>query len=113
MAPARRGLAGDVLSPLASPGYPGGLRVSFKVADGPLQPDTYQFRIGTGLTDKSGNSLASAYVRHFTTAGVPPFVLENRSNDTFATATPLGTTGAGFAGSFSAGIPFAAGAGAF
>src|SRR5207302_733007 len=107
------GSADDVVYHLSSPGYTSGLSASFKISDGPLQPDSYQFTVGTGLTDKSGNQLVNPYVRHFTVANVSPFTLESRSNDTFGTATPLGTAGTGFAGSFTAGTPFAAGAGAF
>src|SRR5205814_1659477 len=55
----------------------------------PLQPGHYTLTLGTGLTDRAGNPLVQPYVRHFVTAGLAPFILENRSNDTLATATSL------------------------
>ena len=48
--------------------------------------------IDPGLTDRVGNPLAAPYVRTFAVAGVAPYILENRSNDSFATPTSLSTT---------------------
>ena len=84
------GTADDVLYTIASPSYSSGLTSGlYRVSDGPLQPGRYQLTVGTGLTDKSGNHLVNPYVRTFMLASVAPFVLENRSNNTFATATSL------------------------
>src|SRR5262249_8494810 len=85
---------------------------SYRITDGPLQPGTYRLTLKTGLTDKSGNPLAAPYVRTFSAADLAPYVLESRSNDTSATATPLGAAGAAFAGSFPARPAAPAGGGA-
>ena len=45
-------------------------------------------RIGSGMV-VSESSLASAFVRSFTAQAAAPFTIENRSNNTAATATPL------------------------
>src|SRR5262249_46546919 len=84
---------------LASMGYTSGLSVTYRVTDGPLQPGAYRLTLTTGLTDKSGNPLAAPYLRTFTAVGVSPFTLENRANDSTATATPLGTVTSAFSGS--------------
>ena len=94
------GTADDVPYHVVSYGYTAGLSVSYRVSDGPLQPGLYRVTIGTGLTDRAGNALAAPYVRNFSVAGVAPFVLENRGNDTTSQATPLGPVTAAFAGSF-------------
>jgi len=84
---------------LSSPAYSSGLSASFKISDGPLQSDSYQLTVAAGLTDKSGNPLANAHVR---TSRRHPCRrhLKGRSDETFGTATPLGSAGSGFAGSF-------------
>ena len=85
--------ADDVFYHVASPGYSSGLSVGYRIADGPLQPGSYRVTlIDPGLTDRVGNPLAAPYVRTFAVAGVAPYILENRSNDSFATPTSLSTT---------------------
>src|SRR5262249_3490943 len=96
---------------LSSYGYTNGLTVSYRVVDGPLQPGTYRFTAEAGLTDRAGNPL-TVFQSNFTLADLSPYVLESRSNDTSATATPPGAAGAAFAGSFTARPAFAAGGGA-
>ena len=82
--------------------YTAGTTETYLVSDGPLQPGSYQLTIGTGLMDKSGNPLLSPYVRHFTTMDVAPYVLESRSDNTLATATPIAAVTSTFSGSFTA-----------
>ncbi|MBI4326093.1 MAG: hypothetical protein HY674_12620, partial [Chloroflexi bacterium] len=72
-----------------APVYSSGLSVSYFVADGPLQPGKYRFVARKALTDRAGNALAADYGRQFVMAGLPGFVLENRSNETRETATVL------------------------
>jgi hypothetical protein len=69
--------------------YSSGLTASYRVSDGPLQPGHYRFRATAALTDKVGNALDAEFSRGFFVTGVAPYVLENRANDTQATATPL------------------------
>jgi hypothetical protein len=88
------------ITPLTA--YTTGLTATYRVTDGPLQPGQYQFTIGTGLTDQAGNPLAAPYVQTFTLAALAPYTIENRSNDTTATATPLTTPTNTFSGSFTA-----------
>src|SRR5207253_2482849 len=91
----------DQVYSLASSGYTNGLTASLRITDGPLQPGTYRFTASTALTDRAGNALPAAFVRDFGVAGVPYFTLENRSNDTPATATSLSTAPtSAFDGSF-------------
>ena len=81
--------------------YGSGLTAQYRIDDGPLQPGHYRFTATAGLTDKVGNPLAPEFTRTFFVEGIPPYVLENRSNDTQATATPLVEPAAGADGSFS------------
>ena len=74
-----------------SPGYSVGLSASYFLPDGPFQPDSYRFTVSTGLKDKLDNNLAANHVRTFTVEGVAGFVLEDRSNDSLATADTLST----------------------
>ena len=74
-----------------SPAYDRGLTASYLVTDGPLQPGLYRFTVGTALTDKAGNPLATAFIRNFAVANVPGFRFENRDNGSFALATSLST----------------------
>ena len=84
------GTADDVVYAVAGSGYTSGLTASYRIVDGPLQPGSYRLTVGTGLTDRGGTPLASPFVHTFAVADVPGFLLESRSNDTQATATPLG-----------------------
>src|SRR5262249_18624663 len=95
-----------------APAFTTGQSASFSITDGPLQAGYYQLTI-SGVTDRAGNVLNPTYVLNFTISNVAPFVLESRSDDTFATATSLGSTGMGSAGSFTVGTAFAAGNTAF
>ena len=83
------GTGDDAVYGLASLGYTTGLTVQYRVTDGPLQPGLYRLTVGTGLTDRAGNGLAATYVRNFSVAAQPGYVIEGRSNDTLATATTL------------------------
>jgi hypothetical protein len=80
--------------------YSSGLTALYRVSDGPLQPGHYRFTATTVLTDKVGNALDPEFSRTFFVQGVPLYVLENRSNDTQATATPLGDPQLAADGSF-------------
>ncbi|HYR66206.1 MAG TPA: VCBS repeat-containing protein, partial [Reyranella sp.] len=44
------------------------------------------------LTDRAGNPLGAAAVRNFTIAPLSPYIIEGRSDNSFATATSLSTT---------------------
>lgn len=90
----------DQLYNLVSPNYVNGTTATLFVSDNPLQPGKYQFTIKNSLKDGSGNALASAFVRHFTVVGVPGFILENRGNDGYLTATSLSLNPGGGDGSF-------------
>ena len=87
---------------LSSPAYTSGLTATYLVSDGPLQPGSYTLTVSSGLTDGTANPLV-AYSLNFTMAGVAPYTLENRSNNTPATATPLVTPTSQPDGSFTAG----------
>jgi hypothetical protein len=69
--------------------YSSGLTASYRVSDGPLQPGNYRFTATAALTDKVGNPLDPEFTRTFSVEGIPLYLLENRSNDTPATATTL------------------------
>ena len=92
----------DSLYTLSSYGYIGGLLAYYRITDGPLQPGLYRFRVLAGITDRAGNPLLP-FSSDFTVAPLDPFTMENRDNDTFATATPLGPVSSAFSGSFTAG----------
>jgi len=96
------GTGDDLVYTLASPAYASGTAITFNLADGPLQPGPARLTIGLGLKDRSGNTLASTFTRNFTVQKLGAFETENRSNNTFATATTLaaGGIGSGFAGSY-------------
>ncbi|NGO38261.1 hypothetical protein G4L39_02470, partial [Limisphaera ngatamarikiensis] len=95
---------------IASPAYTIGTNVTFVISDGPLQVGLHRFTAGTALKDASGNHLSAPYVRIFNVTNVPGYVLENRSNDTWAGATGLGLGGGeGASGSFVVGSSFGVG----
>ena len=81
------GTADDVSYPVAAPGYAGGATVSYALASGPLQPGSYRLTL-SNLADRAGNALPT-FTRLFGVAATPGYTIENRSNDTSATATPL------------------------
>ena len=96
------GTADDRVYHVVSCGYTSGTNARYRVADGPLPPGAYRFTATAGLTDRAGAPL-TPYVRAFTLTALTPYVLESSSNDSFATATPLGPAGIGFSGTFTAG----------
>jgi hypothetical protein len=79
----------SVYGVVTSPAYANGTNASYFISDGPLQPGRYRLTVATSLLDLELNPLAAPYVRTFTVANVAGFVLENRANDTAATATSL------------------------
>ena len=89
----------DMVYAASGSGYSGGLSATYRVTDGPLQPGRYQVTLRTGLTDRAGNPLPTAYVRTFEVAPLPGFVGENRSNNGVAGSTTMGSLG-GFDGSW-------------
>ena len=105
------GNADDSLYPLINTAYagdsPGAL---FQIGNGPLQPGAYRLRVFTGVQDRGGNPLAATYEKTFTVLGQGSFKIENQSNDTMATATPLAAAGSAFDGSFGTGFFRASGA---
>ncbi|MGA2863269.1 MAG: FG-GAP-like repeat-containing protein [Verrucomicrobiota bacterium] len=86
------GTSDDSLYTVATTGYSSGLSAAYTIADGPLQPGAYRFTVGTNLTDRAGNKMAAPFVRNFTVANLPGYVLENRNNDAAGLATPLSFT---------------------
>ncbi len=94
-----------------SPAYVSGLGGSYFITDGPLQAGNYRFTISTNLTDRAGNPLAAPYVRAFSVAPVGGLVLEDRSNNSIATATSLSLAPGSFGdASFSASTNLSVGA---
>jgi hypothetical protein len=96
------GTGDDLVYTLASPAYVRGTAITLNLADGPMQPGLARLTIGLGLKDRSGNTLASTFTRNFTVQKLGAFETENRSNNTFATATTLaaGGIGSAFGGSY-------------
>lgn len=91
----------EIYTVVTTSNYTSGLSASYRLSDGPTQPGLYRFRARTSLADTYGNTIAAPYTRTFSVAGVANFTLESRSNDTFATATPLDpltADGTGFLG---------------
>ncbi|YCM44551.1 FG-GAP-like repeat-containing protein [Verrucomicrobiaceae bacterium 227] len=66
--------------------YGSGLSNSYHLSDGPLQVDSYRFRVATTLKDKLDNSLAAIYERTWSVEGVAGYVTEDRDNGNFQTA---------------------------
>ncbi|MCX8155476.1 MAG: FG-GAP-like repeat-containing protein [Verrucomicrobiae bacterium] len=92
--------ADDELYDLDTTGYTGGLSLGLYVVDGPLQPGRYRLSVTTSVKDRLGNPLNSIWTRYFTVVPIPGLVMENRNNNTAATATSLSSTpGAGSSGS--------------
>ncbi|MFC7339731.1 Ig-like domain-containing protein, partial [Haloferula chungangensis] len=69
--------------------YSSGLRNSYGLPDGPMQPGDYRFTVSSALRDKLDNAMAAPYVRTWTIVNVPGYALEDRDNETFATADRL------------------------
>ncbi|MGA4580154.1 Ig-like domain-containing protein, partial [Limisphaera sp. VF-2] len=83
----------SVYALLVSPAYSLGTNVTLLVTDGPVQAGRVRFTAKVSLQDANRNPLPAPYVRTFEIAGVPGFVMENRSNDTFWGGTSLGVGG--------------------
>jgi hypothetical protein len=83
------GTADDQVYTISAGGYVSGLTASVAVTDGPLQVGSYRFTVKTGISARSGTQLSAPYIRNFTVAPLPGFILEARNNDTFATAGTL------------------------
>ncbi|MCF7733582.1 MAG: FG-GAP-like repeat-containing protein, partial [Akkermansiaceae bacterium] len=79
----------EIVYTVNSPGYSSGLGASYFMPDGPMQPDSYRFTASSALKDKLNNNLTADHVRNFTIEGVPGWVLEDRDNNTQATADTL------------------------
>ena len=81
----------DTVYQLRSGSYSVGLGTSYVIINGPLQPGNYRFTVGTGFKDKSGNSLATPFVRTFRLETRPGFIHEGQNNQSFSGATSLST----------------------
>jgi hypothetical protein len=81
--------ADDIVYTLSDTGYTVGLSLEYRISDGPLQAGSYRLTLETGLTDRAGNALSSAFVRTFSVAALPGSMIEDRSNDTSSNATGL------------------------
>lgn len=93
--------ADDEIYTVQPQNYTTGITASFHIPDGPLQPGIYRFTAMAGLSDKFANPLSPVFVRNFTVASVPGYVLESRNNNTQQTATSLSGSGVNtFDGSF-------------
>jgi len=79
----------DEIYHIAINNYSTGESLSASVTDGPLQPGYYRFTVTKSLKDVFGNSLSTPYVQYFTVTNLAGYVLESRTNNTAATATPL------------------------
>ncbi len=75
---------------LTSPNYASGTSATYQISNGPLQPGTYTFSVGSGIIDRTSNPLVP-YTLTFTVGGVAPFTLAGRSDNSPLTATPLVT----------------------
>jgi hypothetical protein len=97
--------ADDVVFTL-TPAFTSGRTVSFAIANSPLQPGKYRFQTKAGLQDTNSSSVA-IFTRDFNVGHPVLGKIENLSNDTQATATPLPTTespvGTGFFTAFAVG----------
>ena len=81
--------ADDQTYRLTTAGYTSGGSLNFTLYDGPLQPGSYRFTVTSSLKDLAGNTLAAPFIRFFTIGSTPAYVIENRSNNSAATATPI------------------------
>lgn len=79
----------DVVYHVSLSTYASGGSLDFAITDGPLQPGYYRFTVSSSFKDLFGNGLSAPFVQFFTVTNVSGYVVENRSNDTTATATPL------------------------
>ncbi len=105
------GNADDVLYTLSSDGYSGGLGVSYRVTNGPLQPGAFRYTVAPVLVDRAGNVLAAPFIRNFSVANIPGYVFENLNNGSPAVATSLSLApGAASDGSFSSTVQVGVGA---
>src|SRR5262249_23757948 len=75
-----------------APTYTSGSTASLSISDGPLQPGSYRFTARTTLTDRVGNAVVNPFVRNFVVDAIPPYIIEDRSNDAIGLATSLSAT---------------------
>ena len=88
----------DAVYSLAPDTYSTGLSTGYSILDGPVQPGPTRLRITTGLSDRIGNGLASAYQLTFTVTNPPGYLLETRGNNVAGGASPFLVVGNGNAG---------------
>jgi hypothetical protein len=90
------GTADDDLYPVAlTAAYTSGTTLTFLIGDSPLQPGAIRLTVGPGIADRAGNLLQAPFIHEFAVESVPGFVLEQRVNNSVATATPVGAVLAG------------------
>jgi RHS repeat-associated protein len=82
----------DLTYTLAPDTYSGGLSASFRITNGPLQHGPTRLTVAPALRDRAGNPMSAPFVRRFTIAAVPGFLIENRSNDSAANGTRITLT---------------------
>lgn len=92
--------ADDIVYTLGSPNYVNGAVVTLPVSNGPLQPGAHRLTLSVGLRDRYANPLGATYTRNFVVQQLDRYTIEDQSNDSFATATPiaLAADGTGFVG---------------
>ena len=96
---------------MSSAGYTGGLTAGYTISNGPLQPDNYRLTVSTNLMDRADNPMSAPFVRDFSVANIPGYVLENRSDDNGGVGTLLGAvTGTNGNGTFASVGNFGVGA---
>lgn len=79
----------DLTYTFSDPGYVNGRTVTLTITNGPLQPGDNRLRIGLGLRDRAGNTLASTYTLPFRCEHLGVYRTENQQNNTSATATVI------------------------
>ncbi|HET7625544.1 MAG TPA: FG-GAP-like repeat-containing protein, partial [Verrucomicrobiae bacterium] len=79
----------DVVYRVYTTGYTDGLSAAFSIADGPLEPGNYRFKITTSLKDRFGNPLIAPFVRTFTIEPIGGFITENRRDASGTSTTSL------------------------
>lgn len=83
----------DAIYRVYTTGYTNGLSAPFAIADGPLQPGNYRFKVTTFLTDRFGNPLAAPFTNYFSITPVSGFLTENRrTNGVSATSLSANPT---------------------
>ena len=80
----------DIILPL-TPSFLSNYSVTLTVNSAPLQPGLYRFQTTSGLQDTNGSSV-SVFTREFVIANPVVGAIENTSNGSIGTATPLPMT---------------------